>query len=160
MLVAITGTPGTGKSTLAKLLKAKGCFVLDDKFFYKKLRKDLIIEYDEELQTYIIDIEKWNILIKKVKKYFENKILFIESHMSHLLDVDFVIVLERDIKELKEEYERRNYNKQKIKDNLEAEIFKVCYFESLEKFGKRKVKIFKNPWLAYNFVLSYFFNNV
>jgi adenylate kinase len=155
MIISITGTPGTGKSTLAKLLKAKGFFVLDDKLFYEKLRKDLVIEYDEELKTKIIDIEKWNLLIKKIKKYFKDKVLFIESHMSHLLDVDFVIVLERDIKDLKKEYEKRNYNEQKIKDNLESEIFKVCYFESLERFGKRKVKKFKSPWLAYNFLMKF-----
>jgi adenylate kinase len=154
MIIAITGTPGTGKSTLAKLLKAKGFFVLSDKDFYKKLRKDLVIYYDKKLETNIIDIERWDKLVKKMKKKLINQVIFIESHMSHLLEVDFVIVLERDLKELRKEYEKRKYNQQKIKDNLEAEIFKVCYFESIEKLGKRKVKKFKNPWLAYHFLIK------
>jgi len=157
MIIAITGTPGTGKTLLVKLLKQKSFFVFSDKLFYEKLRKDLVLEYDKKLQTKIIDIEKWNKIIKKLKKI--NKTIFIESHMSHLLDVDFVIVLERDIKELKKEYLKRKYNEQKIKDNLESEILKICYFESLEKHGKHKVKIFRNPWLAYNFIIKKFFNN-
>ena len=74
--------------------------------------------------------------------------------MSHLLDVDFVIVLERDLKSLKEELEKRGYNELKIKDNLESEAFKVCRMESVERFGKSKVKVFDKYWKAYYFIIS------
>ncbi len=154
MFIAITGVPGSGKTVLSVLLKARGFIVLSDKFFYEKLRKDLVLEEDKTLETKIIDINKWNLLLNKVKYIWKGKILFIESHMSHLLDVDFVIVLERELKELKQEYLKRGYNKTKIKDNLEAQIFRICYLESIEKVGSRRVKIFNKYWKAYYFLIK------
>ena len=74
MIIAITGTPGTGKTSLAKLLKARGFLVLSDKFFYEKKFPSLVLEYDKELDTKIIDIEKWSKIIKKLKR--TSKVLF------------------------------------------------------------------------------------
>jgi adenylate kinase len=151
VLVAITGTPGTGKSSLSKLLKKKGFVVLEDKFFYLKKFPNLVLEEDKELETKIIDIEALTKIVEPFKK--SNKIYFIESHFSHLLSPDFVIVLERDLKELKKEYKKRKYNETKIKDNLEAEAFKICRLESEELLGKERVKVFNNYWKAYHYIV-------
>ncbi|MEO2154609.1 MAG: AAA family ATPase [Nanoarchaeota archaeon] len=152
MLIAITGTPGTGKSSLSKLLKKKGFIVLEDKFFYLKKFPNLILEEDKELKTKIVDIEALTKIIKPFKK--SNKVYFIDSHFSHLLNPDFVIVLERDLKELKKEYKKRGYDEIKTKDNLEAEAFKICRLESEELLGKKRVKVFNNYWKAYNYIVK------
>jgi len=150
MLISITGTPGTGKSSLAKLLKKKGFLVLDDNYFIKKF--NLTLYYDKERETKVIDTKKLEKIISILKKKIK-KVWFFESHLSHLFDSDLIIVLERDLRELKKEYIKRKYNELKIKENLEAEAFKICRIESLEIHGKEKVKVFNNYWKAYFYLI-------
>jgi adenylate kinase len=151
MLIAITGTPGTGKSSLARLLRKKGFLVLNDKFFIKKF--NLTLYYDKERETKVIDIDKLKKIIKIFKKNIR-KPWFFDSHLSHLFEADLIIVLERDLKELKKEYKKRKYNELKIKENLEAEAFKICRIESLELHNPHKVKVFDKYWKAYHFILK------
>jgi len=151
MLISITGTPGTGKSSLAKLLRKRGFLVLDNKFFIKRF--NITLYYDKERETKVIDTEKLKKIIKLLKKRIK-RLCFFESHLSHLFDSDLIIVLERDLKDLKKEYLRRKYSKLKIKENLEAEAFKICRIESIEIHGKNKVKIFNSYWRAYAFIVK------
>jgi adenylate kinase len=63
------------------------------------------------------------------------------------------VVAKCDIKELNERLKKRKYSQAKIKENLQAEIFNICYNEAFEmghkiiaidttkKFDINKVKI-------------------
>ena len=56
--------------------------------------------------------------------------------MSHYLPkryVDLCIVTKCDIKVLKNRLKKRKYSLNKIKDNIEAEIFDVCLLEAKKK---------------------------
>ena len=80
-----------------------------------------------------------NKLNKNIKKTNKTKIfkgLIIDSHLSHYLPkeyVDLCIIAKCDIKELNKRLKKRKYLKNKIQENIQAEIFDVCYDEASER---------------------------
>tara|TARA_Y100000310_G_scaffold335338_2_gene417122 strand:- start:36823 stop:37299 length:477 start_codon:yes stop_codon:yes gene_type:complete len=141
----ITGTPGTGKSTLAKkLAKERKAIVVDVNALIKK--EKLFDGYDRSLKTSLVDIEKLNKkllkLIKELQK--EKKDIIIDSHLSHYLPprvVDECIVTKcSKLLTLKRRLEKRKYSKKKVRENMDAEIFDVCALEAYVNKHK-KIKI-------------------
>lgn len=132
--IIITGTPGTGKTTLSKelslLLKNK---VINTSDFAKK--KDLLEKNCKKDDIYEVDIKKLTLFLKEeIKK--SKKPLIIEGHMSHFLPkkyVKFCFICKTGLKTLKKRLTSRKYNKDKIKENLECEIFDICLMEAKEK---------------------------
>lgn len=133
MIIITTGCVGTGKTTIAKELskKLKIEYLDVNKIIIKnKLRE----KYIKKLDTYEVDTNKLNKALVKIIKNKKN--LIIDSHLSHYLPkkyVDYCIVCETELKELKKRLEKRKYNKEKIKENLESQIFDLCLIDSLEK---------------------------
>ncbi len=135
MLIALTGTPGTGKSTVAKILRKKGYrvislnrVIISRKFVrgFDKKRKSWIVDF-KKVQNYLEDMEK---------KY---SLLILDSHISHLLDIDFAIVLRCSPEELERRLKRKRWNREKIRENVEAEMIDLIAIEAEEKLGKGKV---------------------
>lgn len=142
-VICVTGTPGTGKTTVAKkIAKALNYLYIDVKEVIK--REKLSEGYDKKRKCYIVDIKKLNkLLIKMINQYekslkkIKNKKngLIIDSHLSHYLPsryVDLCIVTKCDIGKLNKRLKKRKYIQSKIKENIESEIFDVCYVEALE----------------------------
>ena len=92
-MIIVSGTPGTGKTTLSKKLAEKLKFKYVDVNKIIK-RFNLIESYDEARKTNVIDIYKLNkVLIKFIK---QEKDMIIDSHLSHNLPkkyVDLAIIL-------------------------------------------------------------------
>ncbi|MBT4935315.1 AAA family ATPase [Candidatus Woesearchaeota archaeon] len=129
MIIVITGTPGVGKTTLAKVLETKLKWKrLNLSYYYKKLST----KYNRKKQCYDIDMKKFEKLI--VDKSKDN--LIIDSHIAHLLPtkmVDLCIVLTcSNLKKLEKRLVDRKYSTKKVRENLDAEIFQVCLLESRE----------------------------
>ena len=143
-VIIVTGSVGTGKTTFSKKLSNKfGYPVLDINKFIKQ--KKLQESYDKKKKCYIVDTKKLNKeIIKEINKVKKNKPkgVIIDSHLSHHLPpkyVDLCIVTKCNLKTLKKRLIKKKYSKQKIRENLDCEIFDVCYNEALEK--KHKVKV-------------------
>ena len=132
MAIAISGTPGTGKTTLAKkLAKSLNYKYLD---VNKLIKSNKLAEsYDKKRKCRIIDIKKLNkLLIKEIKK---NPNLIIDSHLSHYLPkkyLDLCIITKCSLKILKKRLKKKKYSKQKTRENLDCEIFDICLNEAKE----------------------------
>lgn len=158
-VIVISGTPGTGKSTLAeKLAKEPGYSRLILSKYYAMISR----RYNKTKQCYDIDMRRFTALVEKIKrdkkrdeeikhkklngeikkKESNKKIekIIIDSHIAHLLPkklVDLCIVLIcSDLKKLQKRLEQRKYSKKKIRENMDAEIFQVCLTEAKEKGHK------------------------
>jgi|TARA_B100001964_G_scaffold245727_1_gene335269 adenylate kinase len=131
MIIALTGTPGTGKTTISKTLSKK----LNFKYIsLTDIITPEIIEYHDTVRKCNeIDIDKLRILVKE--KLHDNTI--IEGHFSHLLKLsNIIVILRTNPNILKKRLKKRGYDDDKIKENLEVEALDVCLIESLEYHSK------------------------
>ena len=134
-VIAISGSPGVGKSTLAKILSKELKLA---RFDISKHYKKVSISYNKEKQCYDVDIKKFVLLIKEKLK--ENEGLIVDSHIAHLLPkslVSLCIILTcSNLKVLEKRLKKRKYSQKKIRENLDAEIFQICLVEAKEKRHK------------------------
>lgn len=145
MIIAISGCVGTGKTSLSNVLAEKLDFeVLHLNEIALKYKIEEVLElqtFDFNLDDAISEIEK----IMKEYKGVDSKNLIVESHFSHFINpelVDLLVVINRDLKLLEKEYISRGYNSLKIKENLEAESFNICFYEALEEGYVEEEQVF------------------
>ncbi len=139
MIIIVTGTPGTGKTTVAKALaKELNHNYLDLNIIIDQF--DVVVGYDKKRKSKIIDEDK---LVRYMKEIIlGNKDLVIDSHLSHYIPpeyVDICFVTKCNLKELKKRLLKRKYSKEKINENLQVEIFDVCLNEAKEMGHKVKI---------------------
>ena len=132
-VVIITGSVGTGKTTLAKkLAKTLNYRYIDVNKLIEK--EEISSGYDRKRRCKIIDIRRLNnLLINLINNSKKN--LIIDSHLSHYLPkkyVDLCVVTKCDLKVLEKRLRKRGYTKDKIRENLDCEIFDICLNEAKE----------------------------
>ena len=117
MIIAISGTPGVGKHTVAKILA--------NELNYK------ILDISNEIKRKEIDISLMNRIISKIVE--ENSIIV--SHLSHFLTdrrISIFVILRCRPDILKRRLEERGYSKKKIHDNILFEALDGTYIEAKE----------------------------
>ena len=124
MRYALTGTPGTGKTSVAKILRDRGYDVLDLTQYIKD--HDLREGYDAERDTYDVDVDRLN------DSLIDRKDCIFEGHLSHFLDVDGIIVLRCHPDTLAERLRNRGYGEAKVTENVQAEVLDVILCESVD----------------------------
>jgi len=131
--IIVTGTPGSGKTTLAKRLAELMHLTYFDCHEFI-IKNKLSVGFDKSDDCEIVDTEKLSdALVKEIEK--SRSILIIDSHLSHYLPKKYVklcIVAKCELKELKLRLNKRGYSAKKTRENLDAEIFDVCLNEAEE----------------------------
>ncbi|AFD00612.1 putative nucleotide kinase [Methanocella conradii HZ254] len=131
MKIALTGTPGTGKSTVADMANA-GFIVIHLNDLIKSGYYEGI---DEERGCLIADVERLSRLVEGM----EGDII-LEGHVSHLMPVDAIVVLRASPGALRERLRRRGWSEAKISENVEAEALDAILIEALET-GKKVYEV-------------------
>lgn len=130
MRVALTGTPGTGKTTVASTVKTELSIVsLADVIDEGNIGKSS----DPVRDTSIVDIDQ---LAAELTDCDDT--LF-ESHLSHHLDVDFVIVLRCHPDELATRLRKRGVSERSIEENVESEALDIILAEAVARHGEDAV---------------------
>ncbi len=126
MTIALTGTPGVGKTSVSKALEESGYKVLDLNNFINS--RELRGNKDNVRDTHEVDIER-------LKKVYTSENLnpdIVEGHLSHHLSISPTVVLRCSPSELEERMKNKGWNKEKIEENLEAEMLDIILIEAIE----------------------------
>ncbi len=127
MIIALSGVPCSGKTTVAKYLsKMLAINLVELNSLVKK--KNIFAGYDSKRRCKIVDLGR----LKREIKRMGGDVL-IESHYSHLLDPGFVIILKCAPKDLIRRMKKRRWTKRKIEENIEAEIMEICKSEVVDR---------------------------
>jgi len=138
MLIGLTGTPGTGKTSVSRLLENKRSWkvihlndLIKEKHLYTEIdeKRDAVIADMEPIREYLQETIDRNEL--KEEHGRENEVVIIESHLAHYI-ADIVIVLRAYPLELEMRLNTRGYSEEKIKENVEAEALDVILIEAFE----------------------------
>ena len=137
--IIITGTPGTGKTTVSKII-AKAInsplIAINDLI----IEKHLYNGHDNEKGYKIVDMES---LSKEINLIINNTAehVIVEGHLAHDFEVDelveFVIVLRTRPSVLRKRLNKREWSESKIQENVEAEALDLCTFEAVEIHGDK-----------------------
>ncbi|MFB6121255.1 MAG: adenylate kinase family protein [Halobacteriaceae archaeon] len=128
MRVAVTGTPGTGKSTATDLLDTDLPVVhLNDLI----REEDLYESVDEERDSLVADLDA-------VAERIPDDAI-VESHLAHRLDADRVVVLRCHPEEIERRLEERGEPPETVAENAESEALDVILAAAVERHGRENV---------------------
>lgn len=122
MYIALTGTPGTGKSTVSEELAKRG----HNTITVEELARNhgCIQEINEELE---VDVEA---LAKAITQPEEDIIL--DGHLAHFIPGRMNIVLRCNPDIIRKRLEARGYSAEKVRENVEAEAIDLILSESID----------------------------
>ncbi len=126
VLVAITGTPGTGKSSACAILAERGYAMVDLDEIAR--REGLIVGRDEARGTDEVDVEALREGLDVAAK-----IAFVKSHYAHRMDVNLAVVLRCRPSVLRSRLEARGWPAEKVRENVEAEAIDVILQEAVRR---------------------------
>jgi adenylate kinase len=139
--LVVTGNPGVGKHTSARIIAARtGAEMID--INRVAIDSNAIVKKTE--RGLEVNVKKLGRLLAKLLK--SKKDLIIVGHLAPYVikpaGVSMVAVLRRSPYELEKTLEKRGYSADKVRENLASEILGVSLYDSLKTFGKRKVAEF------------------
>ena len=135
-VIVISGTPGVGKTAVAKEL-AKRLNAIYVNLTELVLEKKLYVGYDSERDSYVIDEDKVKKEILKISKRNPDKCIIIDSHYGELTPREVLVrifILRCDPRTLAQRLKRKGWKKEKIRENVQAEILGVCTVNALKEY--------------------------
>lgn len=139
MVIAVSGTPGTGKSIFSKILAKKLNARLVDLRALVEKKKIYELAADG---TKVVDVPK-------LRKEFIRGIrsirgpIIVEGLLAHLLPRKFithVVILRTRPAVLEQRLRARKYSKKKVQENVDAEALDIILWEAVEAHGVEKVQ--------------------
>jgi len=131
MFVALTGTPGTGKTTVGTLLSSQGFVVIH----LTDIEKKCVVGQDKKRDCQIYDIDLLDRYLHHTSILMQQHVCIVEGHLSHLLSgMSKIIILRCHPEALKKRLQSKGYTSLKIQENLEAEALDIilcdaaCYY--------------------------------
>jgi len=126
VLVAITGTPGTGKSSACDVLARRGYVIVDLDDIARQ--EGLVVGRDEKRGTDEVDVDAL-----REGLHIPAKVAFLKSHYSHGMDVNLAVVLRCRPSVLRARLEARGWPPEKVRENVEAEAIDVILQEAVAR---------------------------
>ncbi len=139
--LVITGNPGTGKHTAARLVaKELKAEIID--INKVALENDAVLRRTEKGAE--IDLKKAGKLISGILKKKGSFVIVghLAPYMLKSAGIDMVAVLRRSPVRLEETLLERKYIREKVNENVSAEILGVLLYDAIKAFGKRKIAEF------------------
>ena len=141
-IIIVTGTPGVGKTVVARLLAKKMGFTLSSLGDLVK-KEGLHKGFDRKARSYLIDERSARRRLKGYFKDHQKKGIVFETHSVNSIFPRtrgmVAIVLRLDPLVLAKRLRARNWPKLKIWENVESEIIDVSLSDSLKRLGKTRV---------------------
>ena len=137
----VTGTPGVGKTTFAEmmaqrfgLLHVPVSRLIDEKHLWE--------EKDEERNCTIYSEQMLDEEITAILNMHPDGGVIFDFHCSDIVtkeQIDFVIVLRCESDILWKRLAARGYSEAKVRENVEAEIFRTILDEVIEDYHKEQI---------------------
>lgn len=132
-ITCVTGTPGTGKSTVGRILRGFGLPVIEIQRF--ALTRG-IYSYFENGETLVIPVPELMKALERTSREYGQ--LVITGHLSHhFRPATSVVVLRTNPRILKDRLDDKKWSSRKVRENLEAEVLDVILTEAIDIHGEK-----------------------
>ncbi len=150
--ILITGTPGTGKTSLSILLADELSNITNKKYEAINIgelitKKKLYKEWDQKYNVPIFDED----MIIEELDYIKEGGYVIDFHSACFLPEEWfklIVILRCNNTELYDRLKARNYSDEKIMENIECEIMNVLSDEVKESFSENRIMELNNEQLS------------
>lgn len=127
MKIAVTGTPGTGKTTATEAVSERQSVPVVH--LNETIRThDLWTERDADRDSLVVDLDA-------VREHLGDWDGIVESHLAHYLDADRIVVLRCRPDRLRDRLLDRGESEQSAAENAESEALDVILSEAVERHG-------------------------
>lgn len=133
--ILVSGTPGVGKTTICKkCAEDLGLRHIEVGAFAKE--RDLLAEYDEQLDTYYIHEDE---VLDRLEGIMKDGGVVLDYHSVDWFPerwIQMAVVLQCRTEVLYDRLVDRGYSKQKLNNNMECEILRVIGDEVVDNYPK------------------------
>jgi len=138
-MIILTGTPGTGKTTISKALAKEihADYISLTRFV---AAKGLYSAIDRERRTRIVDIERTRKSLRTL--IAKGTMIIVDTHIADCIPRERarrVIVLRCHPKVLESRLRKKGWSGNKVRENVLAEILDACYMVAVSYYGAKKV---------------------
>lgn len=139
--LVITGNPGTGKHTSAHRVAEKLQAEIID-INKVALENDAILSKTDRGAD--VDVKKLARILSSMLKKKSSFVVVghLAPYVIKTTGIDMVAVLRRSPTKLESTLAERKYSREKINENVSAEILGVLLYDAIKAFGKRKIAEF------------------
>ncbi|MEM2185709.1 MAG: adenylate kinase family protein [Thermofilaceae archaeon] len=137
-IILIGGTPGVGKTTVAKRVAES----IGGKYINVAelaVGEGLVVSYDAERGAYIIDDAR---VRERLRQVARERLIIVDTHVASAVpqeELYVAVILRLDPRELEVRLRSRGYPEWKVLENVQAEVLDACLVEAVELFGAERV---------------------